>query len=95
MDSAELCIWESTDPTKPPKRVTLPDSSGVPCMIRVKDQIWISCISGGSGLSKVLGKIFVLDSEAFVVEKELEAHGDCSYAFLSIGSIRAQWLCKP
>ncbi|KAL0171826.1 hypothetical protein M9458_032137, partial [Cirrhinus mrigala] len=37
--------------------------------------VWIGC-SGGSGLSKVVGKIFVLDSESLKVEKELEAHED-------------------
>ncbi|XP_051574526.1 DENN domain-containing protein 3 isoform X2 [Myxocyprinus asiaticus] len=76
-DSAELCIWDCTDPTNPPNRVTLPNCSGVTCMIRVKDQVWIGCISGGSGRSKVVGKIFILDSETLVVEKELEAHEDC------------------
>ncbi|XP_056618892.1 DENN domain-containing protein 3 isoform X2 [Triplophysa dalaica] len=76
-DSAELCIFHSSDPTKPPKRVTLPDCCGVTCMIRVKDQVWIGCSSGVTGLSKVVGKIFVLDSESLVVEKELEAHEDC------------------
>lgn len=30
-----------------------------------------------TGLSKVVGRIFVLDSESLVVEKELEAHEDC------------------
>ncbi|KAA0703402.1 DENN domain-containing protein 3 [Triplophysa tibetana] len=76
-DSAELCIFDSSDPTKPPKRVTLPDCCGVTCMISVKDQVWIGCSSGVTGLSKVVGKIFVLDSESLVVEKELEAHEDC------------------
>ncbi|KAL1259647.1 hypothetical protein QQF64_010224 [Cirrhinus molitorella] len=74
-DSAELCVWDSSDPIKPPNRVTLPNCGGVTCMIRVKDQIWIGC-SGGSGQSKVVGKIFVLDSESLKVEKELEAHED-------------------
>uniref|UniRef100_A0A673MSG5 DENN domain-containing protein 3-like n=1 Tax=Sinocyclocheilus rhinocerous TaxID=307959 RepID=A0A673MSG5_9TELE len=74
-DSAELCVWDSSDPVKPPKWVILPNCSGVTCMIRVKDQVWIGC-SGGSGLSKVVGKIFVLDSESLMVEKELEAHED-------------------
>ncbi|XP_026083261.1 DENN domain-containing protein 3-like [Carassius auratus] len=74
-DSAELCIWDSSDPVKAPKQVTVPNCSGVTCMIRVKDQVWIGC-NGGSGLSKVVGKIFVLDSESLKVEKELEAHED-------------------
>ncbi|XP_048008141.1 DENN domain-containing protein 3 isoform X1 [Megalobrama amblycephala] len=74
-ESAELCIWDSGDPIKPPKQVTLPNCSEVTCMIRVKKQVWIGC-SGGSGLSKVVGKIFVLDSESLEVEKELEAHED-------------------
>ncbi|XP_016363412.1 DENN domain-containing protein 3 isoform X2 [Sinocyclocheilus anshuiensis] len=75
-DSAELCVWDSSDPVKPPKWVILPNCSGVTCMIRVKDQVWIGCSGGGSGLSKVVGKIFVLDSESLMVEKELEAHED-------------------
>uniref|UniRef100_A0A8C1FIP7 DENN/MADD domain containing 3b n=1 Tax=Cyprinus carpio carpio TaxID=630221 RepID=A0A8C1FIP7_CYPCA len=74
-DSAELCIWDSSDPLKAPKQVTVPNCSGVTCMIRVKDQVWIGC-NGGPGLSKVVGKIFVLDSESLKVEKELEAHED-------------------
>ncbi|XP_067304595.1 DENN domain-containing protein 3 isoform X2 [Pseudorasbora parva] len=82
-DSAELCIWDSTDPIKPPRRVTLPNCSEVTCMIRVKKQVWIGC-SGGSGLSKVVGKIFVLDSESLEVEKELEAHEDIVQTLFSV-----------
>lgn len=81
-DSAELCVWDSSDPVKPPKWVTLPNCSGVTCMIRVKDRVWIGC-SGGSGLSNVVGKIFVLDSESLTVEKELEAHEDSVQALFS------------
>uniref|UniRef100_A0A671LJ07 DENN domain-containing protein 3-like n=1 Tax=Sinocyclocheilus anshuiensis TaxID=1608454 RepID=A0A671LJ07_9TELE len=81
-DSAELCIWDSSDPVKAPKRVTVPNCSVVTCMIRVKDQVWIGC-NGGSGLSKVVGKIFVLDSESLKVEKALEAHEDTVQALFS------------
>ncbi|KTF80316.1 hypothetical protein cypCar_00018856 [Cyprinus carpio] len=82
-DSAELCVWDSSDPIKPLKWVILPNCSGVTCMIRVKDQVWIGC-SGGSGLSTVVGKIFVLDSESLMVEKELEAHEDTVQALFSV-----------
>ncbi|XP_065154316.1 DENN domain-containing protein 3 isoform X2 [Paramisgurnus dabryanus] len=82
-DSAELCIWDTSDLTKAPKQVTLPGCCRVTCMIKVKDQVWIGCNSGGTGLSKVVGKIFVLDSDSLMVEKELEAHEDCVQTLFS------------
>ncbi|XP_073728335.1 DENN domain-containing protein 3 isoform X3 [Misgurnus anguillicaudatus] len=82
-DSAELCIWDTSDLTKAPKQVTLPGCCRVTCMIKVKDQVWIGCNSGGTGLRKVVGKIFVLDSDSLMVEKELEAHEDCVQTLFS------------
>lgn len=37
-DSGELCLWH-TNHRRPFKRISLPSSSGVTCMIRVKDQV--------------------------------------------------------
>lgn len=82
-DFAELCIWDLNDPVKPPKRLKLPNCKGVTCMIKVKKQVWIGC-GGGSGLSKVVGKILVLDSESLEVEKELEAHEDSVQVLFSV-----------
>lgn len=38
-DSGELCLWQTNNHRRPSKRISLPGSSGVTCMIRVKDQV--------------------------------------------------------
>ncbi|XP_047454775.1 DENN domain-containing protein 3-like isoform X2 [Mugil cephalus] len=37
-ESSELCLWHIENLRRPYKRIALPSSSGVTCMIRVKDQ---------------------------------------------------------
>lgn len=37
-DSGELCLWH-TNHRRPYKRISLPNSSGITCMIRVKNQV--------------------------------------------------------
>ncbi|XP_029410861.1 DENN domain-containing protein 3 isoform X2 [Nannospalax galili] len=70
----ELYIWSLKDPGQPPQRIHLQDCTEVSCMICVKRQIWV----GGRGMSqgKPRGKIYVMDVEKKVVEKELVAHTD-------------------
>ncbi|KAI4893280.1 hypothetical protein NFI96_019679, partial [Prochilodus magdalenae] len=82
-DSGELCMWDLTDLTAPSNAIILPECSGVTCMIRVKDQIWVGCHSGTPGPSSGSGKIFVLDSEGHSVKKELQAHTDSVQALCS------------
>uniref|UniRef100_A0A3P8VFK6 DENN domain containing 3 n=1 Tax=Cynoglossus semilaevis TaxID=244447 RepID=A0A3P8VFK6_CYNSE len=40
-ESGELCLWNITDHRTPYKRIPLPGTSGVTCMIRVKDQVLV------------------------------------------------------
>ncbi|KAG8134010.1 hypothetical protein E2320_011752 [Naja naja] len=56
------------------KKMSLQDCSEITCMIKVKNQMWV----GGRGLSqgKVKGKVYVLDTERKLVEKELVGHTD-------------------
>ncbi|XP_007249779.3 DENN domain-containing protein 3 [Astyanax mexicanus] len=82
-DSGELYVWTVTDLTTPSSRVTLPECTGVTCMIRVKDQIWVGCHNSGPKQSGARGKIFVLDSESCSVQKELQAHTDSVQALCS------------
>ncbi|XP_062343302.1 DENN domain-containing protein 3 isoform X2 [Osmerus eperlanus] len=74
VDSGEVCVWLLTELSKPFHRILLPECTGVTCMIRVKNQVWV----GGRGRSggKTRGKTFVLDPERHLVEKELVAHND-------------------
>uniref|UniRef100_A0A8B9RD96 DENN/MADD domain containing 3a n=1 Tax=Astyanax mexicanus TaxID=7994 RepID=A0A8B9RD96_ASTMX len=72
--NCELCVWHLSDLKKPFQRIQLPDCAGVICMIKVKNQIWVGC--HGHGGSKARGKIYVVDSERHLVEKELVAHSD-------------------
>ncbi|XP_060752878.1 DENN domain-containing protein 3 isoform X1 [Tachysurus vachellii] len=73
-DSGELCVWHLADPEKTFSRITLPDCTSVMCMIRVKNQIWVGGHSKSGG--KARGKIYVVDTERLLVEKELLAHSD-------------------
>ncbi|XP_036439755.1 DENN domain-containing protein 3 isoform X4 [Colossoma macropomum] len=82
-DSGELCVWALTDLTAPSNRIILPECTGVTCMIKVKDQIWVGCHGSSPMPSSVSGKIFVLDSESCNVRKELQAHTDSVQALCS------------
>ncbi|XP_059411624.1 DENN domain-containing protein 3-like isoform X2 [Carassius carassius] len=69
-DAGELCVWHCRDLNKPFIRIQLKDCAGVVCMIRVKNQIWVGC------QGKTRGKIYVVNTERYTVEKELMAHDD-------------------
>ncbi|XP_032078728.1 DENN domain-containing protein 3 isoform X1 [Thamnophis elegans] len=72
--SCELLIWSMEDFSTPLQKMSLQDCSEITCMIKVKNQMWI----GGRGLSQgtVKGKIYVMDTERKLVEKELVGHTD-------------------
>ncbi|XP_068592187.1 DENN domain-containing protein 3-like isoform X5 [Cebidichthys violaceus] len=79
-DSGELCLWHTNNHRRPSKRISLPGSSGVTCMIRVKDQIWVGC-RGRSGIGgqcdgQLRSQVLVMDAESHTVAKELQAHSD-------------------
>uniref|UniRef100_A0A673G2Z4 DENN domain-containing protein 3-like n=2 Tax=Sinocyclocheilus rhinocerous TaxID=307959 RepID=A0A673G2Z4_9TELE len=69
-DAGELCVWHCRDLNKPFIRIQLKDCAGVVCMIKVKNQIWVGC------QGKTRGKIYVVDTDRYTVEKELMAHDD-------------------
>ncbi|KAM9353017.1 DENN domain-containing protein 3-like [Symphorus nematophorus] len=79
-DSGELCLWHTNNHRRPSKRIPLPGSSGVTCMIRVKDQIWVGCRGwssvGGQCDGQLRSQVLVMDSESHNVLKELQAHSD-------------------
>ncbi|XP_070767855.1 DENN domain-containing protein 3-like [Enoplosus armatus] len=80
-DSEELCLWNTnTNHRRPAKRISLPGSSGVTCMIRVKDQIWVGCRGrsgvGGQCNGQLRSQVLVMDPESHTVAKELQAHSD-------------------
>ncbi|XP_029927872.1 DENN domain-containing protein 3-like isoform X2 [Myripristis murdjan] len=79
-DSGELCLWHIKDHSRPFKRISLPGTTGVTCMIRVKNQIWVGC-RGSSGVGgqydgQLRSQVLVLDPESHAVVKELQAHSD-------------------
>ncbi|XP_041844425.1 DENN domain-containing protein 3-like isoform X2 [Melanotaenia boesemani] len=79
-DSVELCLWHINNHKHPFKKISLPGSSGITCMIRVKNQIWAGC-RGRSGVrgqcdGPLRGQVLVVDLENLVVAKELQAHSD-------------------
>ncbi|XP_031708722.1 DENN domain-containing protein 3-like isoform X1 [Anarrhichthys ocellatus] len=75
-DSGELCLWHTNNHRHPSKRISLPGTSGVTCMIRVKDQIWVGC-RGQSGIGgQCDGQVLVMEAESHTVAKELQAHSD-------------------
>ncbi|XP_031154979.1 DENN domain-containing protein 3-like isoform X2 [Sander lucioperca] len=79
-DSGELCLWHTNSHRRPFKRISLPGSSGVTCMIRVKDQIWVGCRGrssvGGQCGGQLRSQVLVMDAESHTVAKELQAHSD-------------------
>ncbi|XP_027142101.1 DENN domain-containing protein 3 isoform X2 [Larimichthys crocea] len=79
-DSGELCLWHTNNHRHPSKRISLPGSSGVTCMIRVKDQLWVGCRGragvGGQCDGQLRSQVMVMDPESHTVAKELQAHSD-------------------
>ncbi|XP_071252243.1 DENN domain-containing protein 3-like isoform X2 [Salvelinus alpinus] len=82
-DSDELCLWHCKDLTKPFLRVQLQNCTGVNCMIKVKNQIWVGCSGPSPDQCRVSGKIYIVDTESHSVEKELIAHTDSVQALCS------------
>ncbi|XP_055020182.1 DENN domain-containing protein 3-like isoform X2 [Boleophthalmus pectinirostris] len=83
-DSGDLFVF-SINNRRSSKRITLSGSSGVKCMIQVKNQIWVGCRadSGGDGDGQGRGQVMVLDSETHEVDKELQAHTDSTQTLCS------------
>ncbi|RXN00197.1 DENN domain-containing protein 3 [Acipenser ruthenus] len=81
-ECGELCIWHVKDLSKPFHRIQLQDCTGVSCMIKVKNQIWVG--SRGKSQGKLRGKIYVVDIEKHSVEKELVAHSAAVQALCSV-----------
>lgn len=79
-DSVELCLWQTNNLKQPPKRISLPGTSGVTCMIRVKNQIWVGCRGwsrvGGLCDGQLRSLVLVVDLVSLTVTKELLAHSD-------------------
>uniref|UniRef100_A0A8K9XWJ5 DENN domain-containing protein 3 n=1 Tax=Oncorhynchus mykiss TaxID=8022 RepID=A0A8K9XWJ5_ONCMY len=82
-DSDELCLWHCKDLTKPFLRVRLQNCTGVNCMIKVKNQIWVGCSGPSPDQCRMSGKIYIVDTESHSVEKELMAHTDSVQALCS------------
>ncbi|XP_075905416.1 DENN domain-containing protein 3-like [Nelusetta ayraudi] len=85
-DSGELCLWH-TNHRRPYRRISLASSSGITCMIRVKNQIWVGCRSAGGATPGCDGQqraqLLVMDPESHAVAKELQAHTDSIQALCS------------
>uniref|UniRef100_A0A7N6BQH3 UDENN domain-containing protein n=1 Tax=Anabas testudineus TaxID=64144 RepID=A0A7N6BQH3_ANATE len=77
--SGELCVWQTNNHYHPHKRISLPGSAGVSCMIRVKNQSSV----GGHCDGGLKGQVLVLDPESHTVTKELQAHSDTIQALCS------------
>ncbi|MED6257748.1 hypothetical protein ATANTOWER_030759 [Ataeniobius toweri] len=79
-DSVELCLWQINNLKQPPKRISLPGTSGVTCMIRVKSKIWVGCRGwsrvGGLCDGQLKSLVLVVDLDSLTVTKELLAHSD-------------------
>ncbi|XP_068180590.1 DENN domain-containing protein 3-like [Antennarius striatus] len=78
-NTGEVCLWY-TNYSLPAKRILLPGSSGVTCMIRVKDQIWVAGHGkgwiGGQCDGNMRSQLLVMNPESLTVTKELQAHAD-------------------
>ncbi|KAM9852525.1 DENN domain-containing protein 3-like [Aulostomus maculatus] len=79
-DSGELCVWHMNSHNSCFKKISLTGSTGITCIIRVKDQIWVGCrgrsdISGHSD-GQMRSQVVIVDPETHTVAKELQAHTD-------------------
>ncbi|CAL1611210.1 unnamed protein product [Knipowitschia caucasica] len=63
------------------KRIPLSGSSGVSCMIQVKNQIWVGCRTDREAQWR--SQVLVLDSDTHAVNKELQAHTDSTQTLCS------------
>ncbi|KAK7886369.1 hypothetical protein WMY93_025990 [Mugilogobius chulae] len=84
-DSGDLFVF-SINSRRSSKKITLPGSSGVTCMIQVKNQIWVGCradSSGDHGDGQRWSQVLVLDSQTHRVDKELQAHTDSTQTLCS------------
>uniref|UniRef100_A0A3Q3E0K2 Uncharacterized protein n=1 Tax=Hippocampus comes TaxID=109280 RepID=A0A3Q3E0K2_HIPCM len=79
-DSGELYVWHADGHKAAFKKISLTGCSGVSCMIRVKDQIWVGCCAesgvGGHCDGQLRGQLMVVHPETLTVAKELQAHSD-------------------
>ncbi|KAF7657656.1 hypothetical protein LDENG_00023980 [Lucifuga dentata] len=84
-DSGELCVWHTNNHRSPVKRISLPGTTGVTCMIRVKNQIWVGCRGvGGQCDGQLRSQVLVVDPESHAVAKELQAHSDSIQTLCSV-----------
>ncbi|XP_078093049.1 DENN domain-containing protein 3-like isoform X2 [Mustelus asterias] len=67
---ANLYIWKTDNLNNPIKIIPLPDCTENVCMIHVKNQVWVG---GGVTTDKTKGRIYIVNSERYSLEKELEA----------------------
>ncbi|XP_048406554.1 DENN domain-containing protein 3-like [Stegostoma tigrinum] len=67
---ANLYIWKTDDLKDPIETIPLPGCSNITCMIHVKNQVWVG---GGGTTNNGKGRIYIINSECYSLEKELEA----------------------
>ncbi|GCB83275.1 hypothetical protein scyTo_0023442, partial [Scyliorhinus torazame] len=67
---ANLYIWKMDNLRNPIRTIRLPDCTETVSMIHVKKQVWVG---GGVTTDKTKGRIYIVNSEKYVLEKELEA----------------------
>ncbi|XP_061771718.1 LOW QUALITY PROTEIN: DENN domain-containing protein 3-like [Nerophis ophidion] len=79
-DSGDLYLWHTDGHEPSLEKISLTGCSGITCMIRVKDQIWVGCRGrsgvGGQCSSQLRGQLVVVDPQSHTVSKELQAHSD-------------------
>uniref|UniRef100_A0A1A7XFG5 DENN/MADD domain containing 3a n=1 Tax=Iconisemion striatum TaxID=60296 RepID=A0A1A7XFG5_9TELE len=87
-DSVELCLWQTNGSKHPCRRISLPSTSGITCMIRVKNQIWVGCRGwssvGGYCDGLLRSRVLVMDLDSLAVLKELLAHSDNIHTLCSV-----------
>ncbi|XP_041061228.1 DENN domain-containing protein 3-like [Carcharodon carcharias] len=67
---ANIYIWKTDNLTDPIKIIPLPGCTEIVCMLHVKKQIWLG---GGVTTDQTKGRIYIVNSERYSLEKELEA----------------------
>ncbi|XP_053322135.1 DENN domain-containing protein 3 [Spea bombifrons] len=72
--SNEVFVFDMADLSRAPVKILLQDCTEITCMLKVKQQMWVGSKGISQGKSK--GKIYIIDAEKKIVEKELVAHAD-------------------
>uniref|UniRef100_UPI00358EBBC7 DENN domain-containing protein 3 isoform X3 n=1 Tax=Myxine glutinosa TaxID=7769 RepID=UPI00358EBBC7 len=80
-EDGNLQAWDPKKPQGPMRTLQLPDCAGIKSMICVGQKLWVGGVSDGPDY---VGKVYVVDTENYTIERELKGHVDSVTCLLHI-----------